>query len=96
MQTDQQLISRLEKLARLRLGDSEREKLGSDLQRILDMVDKLQSLNTDGVEPLIWMNENENALRNDEVSGQLTNEAALLNAPKTDEGYFSTPKVIES
>lgn len=94
MQIDTALISRLEKLARLQLGESEREKLGSDLQNILDMVDKLRELDTEGVEPLVYLNENEDALRPDGVSGQLSAQEALQNAPAHDGQYFRVPKVI--
>lgn len=94
MKIDTALISRLEKLARLQLGETEREKLSGDLQNILDMVDKLRELNTEGVEPLVYLNENEDAPRNDEVSGQLSAQEALQNAPAQDGQYFRVPKVI--
>lgn len=95
MTIDAQLISRLEKLARLRLGETERDKLAADLTRILDMVDKLQTLDTQGVEPLVYVSEAENVLREDEVRGQLSQADALQNAPKHDGQFFRVPKVIE-
>lgn len=95
MQIDTALISRLEKLARLRLDDAERAKLTGDLQRILDMVDKLRELDTEGVEPLVYLNDEQNPLREDEIANQLTQEEALKNAPKHDDQFFRVPKVIE-
>lgn len=95
MRLDKQLISRLEKLARLQLGDAEREKLTDDLQRIVDMVDKLRELDTSGVEPLVYLNEGASPLRPDEVGQQCTTEEALQNAPKHDNRFFRVPKVIE-
>lgn len=95
MQIDTTLISRLEKLARLQLDDTERAKLTGDLQSILDMVDKLQELDTEGVEPLVYLSASENALREDEIARQLTQAEALLNAPKQDGQFFRVPKVIE-
>jgi len=95
MQIDTTLISRLEKLARLQLDDAERSKLTGDLQRILDMVDKLQELDTSGVEPLVYLSESENALRDDEIAQQLTQSEALQNAPKHDGQFFRVPKMIE-
>lgn len=95
MQIDTTLISRLEKLARLKLGDAERAKLTGDLQRILDMVDKLRELDTEGVEPLVYLNDEENVLREDEIANQLRQEEALKNAPKHDGQFFRVPKVIE-
>lgn len=94
MQIDNTLISRLEKLARLQLGDTERARLRNDLEHILDMVDTLQALDTEGVEPLIYMNDTENVFREDAVGPQLTQEEALRNAPKHDDQYFRVPKMI--
>ncbi len=95
MQVDKDLISRLEKLARLQLDPAERDKLTTDLNSILQMVDKLSELDTTGVEPLIYLNDTENVLREDVVGAQLTPEEALRNAPKQDGQFFRVPKVIE-
>lgn len=92
---DDQLISNLEKLARLQLDDEERATLGGDLQKILDMVDRLRQLNTDGVEPLVYLSDGQTTARADEVAGQVTTEAALKNAPSHDDQFFRVPKVIE-
>lgn len=95
MPVDKQLISRLEKLARLQLSDGQREKLSEDLQNILDMVDKLRELNTDGVAPLVYLSDREHVLRPDEVARQLDQSEALKNAPKHDGKFFRVPKVIQ-
>ena len=95
MQIDTALISRLERLARLQLDDPERAQLTADLQSILDMVDKLRELDTTGVEPLIYLNDTENVLREDAVGQHLTAAGALQNAPKHDGQFFRVPKVIE-
>jgi aspartyl-tRNA(Asn)/glutamyl-tRNA(Gln) amidotransferase subunit C len=94
MELDNALISRLEKLARLQLADAERAQLGADLQNILNMVDQLQTLDTNGVTPLVYLNEQHNVLREDVVQQQITTEEALANAPKHDAQYFRVPKVI--
>lgn len=95
MKIDTTLISRLEKLSRLQLGDTEREKLTADLQRILDMVDTLGNLNTDQVEPLVYLNDEMNVLRNDEAGIQLSPAEALQNAPEQNGQFFMVPKMIE-
>lgn len=94
MQIDDQLISRLEKLARLRLSEEERSGIRKDLNQILQMVEKLRQLDTEGVEPLTHMMEEHNVFREDRVQGQLDRETALQNAPKSDGVYFKVPKVI--
>ena len=92
---DKELISRLEKLARLQLSETERDKLGADLQSILHMVDKLRELDTTGVEPLVYLNDQGNVWREDVVGAQLPVEQALQNAPRHDGQFFRVPKVIE-
>ncbi|MBK8426353.1 MAG: Asp-tRNA(Asn)/Glu-tRNA(Gln) amidotransferase subunit GatC [Lewinellaceae bacterium] len=95
MQIDAALISRLEKLSRLQLGEAEREKLTGDLQRILDMVDTLGALDTENVEPLVYLNDAVNVLRADEVGRQLTTSEALQNAPEQNGQFFMVPKMID-
>ncbi len=95
MQIGTALISRLERLARLQLDAPERAQLTTDLQSILNMVDKLSELDTTGVEPLIYLNDTENVLREDAIGPQLIAAEALQNAPKHDEQFFRVPKVIE-
>ncbi len=94
MQIDKALISRLEHLARLELSEAEQQRLQSDLNRILEMVAKLDELPTEGVEPLVYVNEETEALRPDEPGPHLPREAALKNAPQQDGQYFMVPKVI--
>lgn len=96
MKIDTPLISRLEELARLELSDAERTKLTGDLSEILKMVEKLEELDTTGVEPLVYINDEVNVLRTDEVKHQVSREAAFKNAPDADETYFKVPKVIKS
>jgi aspartyl-tRNA(Asn)/glutamyl-tRNA(Gln) amidotransferase subunit C len=95
MTVNTDLISRLEHLARLELSAQERLSLQSDLTNILDMVEKLQELDTTQVEPLVYMNEEVNVWREDEVKHQVEREAALKNAPDQDGTFFKVPKVID-
>lgn len=96
MVIDNQLISKLEKLARLELGNKEREQIGHDLNDILKMVEKLNDLDTTGVEPLVYVNEEErNVWREDEVHSMVSRDDALKNAPDQDGTYFKVPKVIK-
>lgn len=94
MKIDQSLILRLEHLARLELQPAERAHLQQDLNRILEMVEKMEGLETANVEPLVYVNEDVNVLREDRVKGQASREAALRNAPQKDGAYFRVPQVI--
>ncbi len=94
MHIDSALILKLENLARLELSEAEREILRGDLNNILAMVEKLDELDTANVDPLVYVNEVENALREDEIRHQVSREAALSNAPDSDGQYFKVPKVL--
>ena len=95
MQIDKQLISRLEHLARLELSSEEKAQIQSDLNNILQMVEKLQELDTDQVNPLVYLNEDINVWREDEIKNQVSKEEALKNAPDQDGNYFKVAKVID-
>lgn len=95
MQVDKTLILKLEKLARLKLSDSERNKIQGDLNNILKMVGKLEELDLEGVAPLVYINEEVNVLREDEIKHQVDRAAALSNAPDKNEEHFKVPKVID-
>ena len=95
MKADRNLILKLENLARLELTDAEREKLQSSLSDILTMVEKLEELNTEGVEPLVYINEEVSILREDIVKNQLSQTDALKNAPNHNKTHFKVPKVID-
>ena len=66
-----------------------------DMNKILGFMDKLNEIDTTGVEPLVYMTNEVNVLREDEVIQDITHEEALLNAPKTDGEYFLVSKVID-
>ena len=94
MEVNDQLIDRLADLARLHFSDTEKESIKTDLQNMLAMVDKISSVDTTDVEPLLHMTGNVSVMREDEVKGSISNEAALQNASRAAEGFFIVPKVI--
>jgi len=61
---------------------------------MIHFVDKLNELDTTGVEPLLHMTDNANILREDKVQGSVSREEGLKNAPDTDGIFFKVPKVI--
>ena len=81
-------------LSRIELTDEEVTTFGEQLANILHYVDKLQELDTDGVEPMAHAVEIHNVLAADAPQESLTPEAALANAPQRDGDYFRVPKVI--
>jgi aspartyl-tRNA(Asn)/glutamyl-tRNA(Gln) amidotransferase subunit C len=95
MQIDQNLIKKLEKLSKLQLSASEKEKITADLERMILMVEKMNELDTTSVEPLVYMTDEYNVLRADVVKNEIPNDAALQNAPQAEKPYFKVPKVID-
>jgi aspartyl-tRNA(Asn)/glutamyl-tRNA(Gln) amidotransferase subunit C len=94
MEVNKALILKLEKLSRLELSDGEREKIQQDLGNILSMVEKLNELDTEGVAPLVYINEETNVLRADEIKNQVSVADALKNAPEHDGAHFKVPKFV--
>lgn len=94
MNIDQETIAKIAHLARLEFNKEEAAAFGTDFNKILNWMEKLNELNTDSVEPLIHMSEEVNVLREDEVRHDITHEEALFNAPKKDSDYFRVPKFL--
>lgn len=95
MEITNEKIDQLSHLARLEFSGEEKEKIKKDLHSILDFCEKLNEIDTEGIEPLIYMTNTTNNVREDVVEGMVSREDALKNAPKKDSDYFRVPKVIE-
>jgi aspartyl-tRNA(Asn)/glutamyl-tRNA(Gln) amidotransferase subunit C len=95
MSISKEKVEALAHLARLSFSDDEKETMRQDLEKILGMCEALKQVNTEGVEPLIYMTESHNVLREDRVVQEISHEEALKNAPKADSDFFRVPKVIE-
>lgn len=95
MKIDRTLLDKIAHLSRLEFDEKDAEKMMKDMTAIVEWVEKLKEVNTDGVEPLTTMSHEINALREDEVKEHLSHERALKNAPKKDSDYFRVPKVLE-
>lgn len=94
MKIDTSTVDKIAKLARLEIAPEEKESVIKDMSRILSFMEKLNELDTTGVEPLVYMNAEWNIARNDVVKEVITHEEALQNAPDHDADYFKIPKVI--
>jgi aspartyl-tRNA(Asn)/glutamyl-tRNA(Gln) amidotransferase subunit C len=95
MEVTEQMVDKLAHLARLSFSDAEKQAVKQDLQSMIVFVEKLQELDTTGVQPLLHMGNNTNVLRSDVVKGSVTRKEALLNAPIKDEQFFKVPKIIK-
>ena len=91
---DDETIENVCILAKLSLGEEAKAKAKQDMQKMLDYVEKLDELDTDGVEPLSHIFGDENVFRDDVVTNGDNTEAMLANAPKEKEGQDQVPKTI--
>ena len=92
---DIKTVDEIAHLARLEFNNEEKDQILNDMNRMLAFVDKLNELNTEKVEPLIYMTEERSILRDDEIKVTVSQDEALKNAPKKDSDYFKVPKVID-
>jgi len=92
---DRELILKLESLSQLELSENERVSMQVDLENMIQMINKLQEVDTIGLDPLVHLGSDASQLREDMINGQLSRVEALLTASTHDEKYFIVPKVIE-
>ena len=92
---DIKTVEEVAHLARLEFNDEAKAEILNDMNRMLAFVDKLNEMDTDGVEPLIYMTEERNIMREDDAVKTINQKEALKNAPKKDSDYFKAPKVID-
>ena len=95
MKIDQENLQKIAHLARLNFDAQAGEKMSTDLSQVLDWVEQLQEIDTQNIAPLTSMSSEINVFREDQVGLQLTQEQALKNAPKQENGFFCVPKVME-
>lgn len=93
---DIKTVDEMAHLARLEFNNEAKEGIINDMNRMLDFIEKLNELDTNNVEPLIYMTHEKNVLREDNPEVTLTQKEALKNAPQKDTDYFKAPKVIDN
>ncbi len=82
-------------LSRLKIEEDKVAATEEEFNKILNWIDELNEVDTDGVEPLASVNENFITMRKDEVTDGNIQEEILQNAPLKEYGYFAVPKVVE-
>ena len=94
MKINDELVQHIAHLARLEFEGDELNEIKGDMSKIIGFMDKLSERDTEDVEPLIFMTDKVNVLREDKPERTLTSEDALRNAPKKDSDYFRISKVL--
>jgi len=95
MSVDKATVEHVAKLARIRVDGARTEALADELSKILDWVEQLSKVDTDGVEPMTSAVEHALHWRRDEVTEGGEPKKVLANAPAEEFGFFAVPKVIE-
>ncbi len=96
MQVDNALLTKLEKLSFLKISDDKREEIIEQLSQIVNFVDNLSELDTDGIDDKFAMSDAATFLREDTPSCDTSiNESILKNAPLSGDHFFIVPKIIE-
>ena len=92
---DKSQVKKVAKLARLELSDAEIEEFAGQLSAIIDYVERMNTLNTEAIDPLAHCLPVSNVFREDVVKESLGTEKTLANSPQTDGAFFKVPKILE-
>ncbi len=95
MTVDKETVRKIAHLARIRIDEAEEETLARELDGILQWIDALQAVDTEGVAPMTSAVATELRLREDEVADGDAQEAVLSNAPDRMAVFYTVPKVVE-
>lgn len=95
MTIDKETLDKISHLARLEFNEKDTDKMLKDMNAMIGFVEKLNEVNTEGIEPLTTMSHEVNMLREDVVKSNESHRDTMLNAPKKDSDYFHVPKVLE-
>ena len=95
MTIDLKTIKHIAKLSRISTNDKKAEKLKDDLNAIFKIIEKLNELNTNNVEPLTSIAKTSLKLRSDDVKSKDIRDQILKNSPVENKDFFVVPKVVE-
>lgn len=95
MQIDKNTVYKVADLARIHIEENEVEGMTQELNKILQFMDKLNELDTESVQPLVYMNDTHNVWREDVAKQELSVDEGLKNSALHNESYFLVPKIIE-
>ena len=95
MKINKEVINKLSGLSKLKFNKEEAGLISEDLSKMVNFINQLNELETDGIDPLIHMNEEVNNWREDKLGNVLDQENSLANSPVKDSTYFKLPKVLD-
>ncbi len=89
------MLNKLATLAKLRFNDEEKAAIKTDLQNMIGFIQKMDEVDTNGVEPLLHMSSRDNNWREDTINGSCSREEALNNAGMHNDQFFMVPTMIK-
>ncbi len=95
MGVDSKTVDRIAELARLEFNAEEKQAIIKDLNKMLDFVDTLNEIDTEGVKPLVYVLDEKVPMRKDEAKVTVSQQEALKNAPQKDSDFIKVPKVLK-
>ena len=95
MSVDKSTVKKIAKLARIAVSEEGTETLASELNHILNWIEELGEVDTNGVAPLASVTGHQLPLRKDAVTDGDKVDDILVNAPEQASGFFVVPKVVE-
>jgi aspartyl-tRNA(Asn)/glutamyl-tRNA(Gln) amidotransferase subunit C len=95
MEITKETIYKVANLARIEIKETEVSGLIDEMSKILTFMEQLNALDTESVEPLVYMNDEHNVWREDVAKTEIPVDDALKNSAKHNERYFMVPKIIE-
>ncbi|AMP21025.1 asparaginyl/glutamyl-tRNA amidotransferase subunit C [endosymbiont 'TC1' of Trimyema compressum] len=87
-------VEHVASLARLALTEDEKKAYEEELRDVITFMDKLEELDTEGIEPTIHVLDMNNVFRKDEIQESLPIDDVLKNAPDSEEGCFVVPSIL--
>ena len=94
MSVDKSTVVRIAELACIRVPEAELEKLAGELAKIMEWVEQLNEVDTEGVAPMTSVADMSLRRRDDEATEGIPRDSILANAPEQRDGFFMVPKVI--
>ncbi len=95
MKVDMEVVTNVATLARLKLDAGQAEALASSMEKILDMVEEMQAVDTTGITPMSHPLDAVQPLRADDVGADIDRERWQALAPETEAGFYLVPRVVE-
>jgi len=95
MTFDKSEVSKIAQLAKIRITNDEMEEVESRIKEILQLIDQMQSVDTDSIEPMSHPFDGRQILRSDTITEENNRDELQKVAPRVGDGLFLVPKVIE-